>query len=416
MKIFCATVVTFLLISILPGTSFCRTELAVKPKISSAARYDSNFYLSETDQTGVYSYLVQPGIQLGLQAPKTSISLSYDFEAYFYDGEGNEAWGIDDASGQNYYGHLISFDSQYNATPKLNLGFNDSFYRTRYPANYDRLSDTTYNVIYNINRMTPSVVYSTRDRFTLGLQYRKTDVFYEDLEDSDSTEHRALVDLMYNPNRRMSLGLDYQYWLMDYEADGADYTSNQVGINFQKLFKYFTFEADAGYHIRCFENSQLDDADTLSFKVSLTGQTSPPKVLQGKPGKASIRAKSHFYIAAERNFNNYGSYFTADRFTFSVGHVFARKILARIRGYYQISDYDSFDLTGGSREDKTLNVSGTLSYLIKKNLSLSLTAGREERDSSVPGYSYENNYFTLTFDYNFDILGRGGYTEESLYY
>lgn len=416
MKKKCATVVLALLISILPDIGFSRTNLSIKPKISAASRYDSNFYLSETNEVEVYSYLLQPGIQFGLKTPKTNIKLDYDFEAYFYEGKGSESSGIKKASDQNYYGHLISLDSQYDATSKLSFGFNDTFYHTRYPANYDRLSDNTYNIIYDINRMTPSVLYNIKDRFSLGLRYRRTDVAYEGIDGQGSTEHRELVDLNYNPNRRTSVGINYQHWLMDNELDESDYTSDQIGINLQKRFKYYTLDANTGYHVRSFENSQLDNADTVSFKVSFTGQNPPPPELNRPPGESFVRSKSHFYIAAERNFNNYGSYFTADRFTMSVGHVFARKIMARIRGYYQVSDYDAFDETGLARKDNTFNISGTLSYLIKKNLSLSFTAGREERDSSLPRNSYENNFFTLTFDFNYDFSGRGGHTEESLYY
>ncbi len=416
MKSICSFVASVLLIWLLAATGFCRTELIIKPKISTAARFDSNFYLSETDESAVYTYLVQPGIKLGLKAPKTSISLDYDFEAYFYDGEGSEALGIDKASDQNYYGHLISLDSEYKATSRLHLGFNDTFYRTRYPVAYDRLSDNTYNVIYKINRMTPSLLYDFENRFSLGLRYQQTDVEYENLEQSGFTEQRAYADLMYHPNRRTSLGIDYQHWIAEYEQGELDYTSDQIGINFQKRFKYYTFDAMTGYHIRNFTDADMDSADTVSFKVSFTGQNPPPPELRRPPGEFFIRSKSHFYVAAERNFNNYGSYFTADRFTMSVGHVFARKILARIRGYYQINDYDQFDETGAGRKDKTFNVSGSLSYLFSKNLSLSLTAGREERESSLPGYGYENTFYIMTFDFNYDIGGRGGVTEEALYY
>jgi len=416
MKSICSLVASVLIISLLPEIGFCRAELIVKPKISAASRFDSNFYLSEKDETSVYSYLVQPGLKLGLKAPKSSITLDYDFEAYFYDGDGSESLGIDKASDQNYFGHLISLDSKYDATSRLSVGFNDTFYQTRYPANYDRLSDNTYNIIYKINRMTPSLIYDFVDRFSLGIRYRRMDVEFEGLQDSGSTEHRGYVDLLYNPSRRTSLGIDYQHWLMDYEQGRSDYTSDQIGISFQKRFKYYTFDADTGYHIRTFTNPELNNADTVSFKVSFTGQNPPPPETRRAPGEFFIRSKSHFYLAAERNFNNYGSYFTADRFTMSVGHVFARKILARIKGYYQINNYDAFAGTDIGRKDKTFNVSGSLSYLINNRLSLSLTAGREERESSLPEYGYKNNFFVMTFDFNYDIRGRGGHTEESLYY
>ena len=71
---------------------------------------------------------------------------------------------------------------------------------------------------------------------------------------------------------------------------------------------------------------------------------------------------------------------------------------------------------GIDREDKTYNVSGTIGYLINNYLSLNFTGGREERNSNMAGMDYENNYFILSLDFNYDISGRGGHTEEALYY
>lgn len=414
MKIFRATVVTVLLILLIPEMVFCRTELIIKPKISAAGRYDSNFYLSDDNKTGVYSYLVQPGIQFGFKAPKTQVSLNYDFEAYFYDGEGSEFTGTDSASELNYFGHLFSLGTTYKPTAKLTIGLDDAYYRTRYPQDYDRLSDNTNDILYQINRMTPSILYNFNNRFSLGMRYRRSDIWYEDALIEDSTEQGGLLDLIYIPTRKTSIGLEYQKWWVDYQGDSGGYTSDQLGLNFQKRFKYYTFDANTGYHVRSFDDGNTDSADTLTFKVSFTGQNPPPPDGRRAPGQYAVRSKSHFYVAAERNFNNYGTYFTADRFTMSIGHVFARKILARIKGYYQMNNYEQFD--NADREDRIYNVSGTLSYLIKKDLSLSFTAGHEERDSTLSGLGYENTFFTVTLDFNYDFTGRGGYTEEALYY
>ncbi len=103
--------------------------------------------------------------------------------------------------------------------------------------------------------------------------------------------------------------------------------------------------------------------------------------------------------------------FTAHRFTLSTGHVFQEKILTGVKGYYQISDYIETE-----REDDTYDISASIGYLIKKEMTLSFIAGREERDSNWAGYDYKNRYFMLKFDFNFDIGSRAGYTEEASYY
>jgi len=403
-------------VTLLPQAGFSSSKFVVKPRFSSASRFDSNFYLTKDNERAVYTYLVQPGIQLGIEAPKTKAYIDYTFEAYFYRDKDSVSSNEDPASSNDYFGHLVNFSASHNLTPRITLGFDDTFYRTLYPYNYDRLSDNIEKRQYDINRLTPSFLYEFEDRLSLGVRYRKTDINYEDSSEGDSTEHRGYVGLIYYPTKTLSFELDYQHWLTNYENNSPGYTSDQLRLNFQKRFKYYTFDAGTGYHIRSFEDSKFDDADTVSFKVSFSGQNPPPPEIKRPPGMHFIRSRSHFYVAAERNFSNYDSYYAADRFTMSLGHVFFRKILARIKGYYQMSDYEQFGGLNANREDNIYNVSGSLGYLFAKNLSLSFTAGREVRNSNFSDYDYKNNFFMLTLDFNWDIGSRGGHTEEALYY
>jgi len=405
----------FLFISPTPKAGFGGPKFVVKPKVTAASRFDSNFYLTDGNERDVYSFLVQPGIQLGLETAKTKTYLDYDFEANYYHDKGSVPSGEDRASSHDYFGHLVNFSTKYEPTARLMIGFNDTFYRTLYPYHYDRLSDNIEMSRYDINRMTPSLLYELSERFTVQTRYRRTDVTYEDTNNLDSTEHRGYFNFVYYPTRTTSFDLEYQRWWMFYEINDSDYVSDQVKLNFQKRFKYYTFDAGVGYHARNFDNSQYKDADAFAYKVAFTAQNPPPPEVKRPPGQSFIRSKSHFYIAAERNFSNYDTYVAADRFTTSVGHVFFRKILTRVKGYYQISDYDDLGL-GIDREDKTYNVAGTIGYLINNYLSLNFTAGREERNSNMAGMDYENNYFILSLDFNYDISGRGGHTEEALYY
>ncbi|MBW1644155.1 MAG: outer membrane beta-barrel protein [Deltaproteobacteria bacterium] len=408
----------FIFVSPAPKAGFGGAKFVIKPKLTAASRFDSNFYLTDGNERDVYSFLVQPGIQLGLETPKTKTYLDYDFEANYYHDNGSVPSGENRASSHDYFGHLVNFSTKYEPTSRLMIGFNDTFYRTLYPYHYDRLSDNIEKSQYDINRMTPSLLYDLSERFTIQTRYRRTDLDYEESNNSnniDSTEHRGYFNFVYYPTRTTSFDLEYQHWLMAYEDGNSDYVSDQVKLNFQKRFKYYTFDAGVGYHYRDFDNSQYEDGDAFAYKVAFTAQNPPPPEIKRPPGQSFIRSKSHFYIAAERNFSNYDTYAAADRFTASMGHVFFRKILTRVKGYYQISDYDDIGL-GTDREDKTYQVSGTIGYLINNYLSLNFTAGIEERDSNMTGSDYENNFFILSLDFNYDISGRGGHTKEALYY
>ena len=403
-----------LFIPSIPAVGLAESKIIIKPMISASWRLDSNFYKAEDNERDVYTYLLQPGIQLGWETAKSEVLLSYTLEAYFYDDKSDVPPGEVPADDENYVGHLAVFDAKHSLTDRLTLGLHDSFYITREAAESDKFSNSIDRKKYTVNRLTPLVFYDFENRFSVGLRYRWTDIDYADADGDDSTEERWLCNLLYNPTRTTTLDLDYQRWTLDYKLGGAEYTSDQIKLLLQKRYKYFAFNGGIGYHNRSFEDPDLGDQDTIAYILSVTGQNPPPPEQTRRLGQQYLRAKSHIYFAAERNFNNLGYYydmFTADRFTMSTGHVFQEKILAGVKGYYQISDYIETD-----RKDDTYDISASIGYLIKKEMTLSFIAGREERDSNWAGYDYKNRYFMLKFDFNFDIGSRAGYTEEASYY
>ena len=97
------------------------------------------------------------------------------------------------------------------------------------------------------------------------------------------------------------------------------------------------------------------------------------------------------------------------------------KISALLRGYYQISDYETYegitkDGNYARRNDSSYDIFGRIGYLITSKMSISLTAGHAYRDSNLRGLGYDNNYIYFRFDFNYDVGSRGGFGEEAVYY
>jgi hypothetical protein len=412
------------------ATAATKPKIKIEPMVTVGVGYDSNFYETERDRRGVMTYTAQPGIGFTLETPKTKVLLNYTLEGYLYDDVSGRDHGDRSSSDKNYIGHLAAVGVQYLPTDRLTLRLDDSFYYTRYPYYYDRLSTTIEKRLYFINRLTPGIHYDFENRFQAGLRYRWTELNYEEHESSfdygDSTEHRILLNLIYNPTRTTSLDLDYQIWWLNYHDDvytyDEDYLSNQVRLIFEKRYKYFSFNVGGGYHHRDFQDPDAgDDGGTFSWKVSALGQNPPPPEGRRSLGDIFLRPRSQIYLAAEQNFSRFGPQFTGWRFTADMGHIFLDKIHFRLKGWYQISDYEDFKGFTSSgrienRDDNTYDVSGSIAYLFTEKLALSFTAGRQERDSNLSGYSYENNYMILKIDFNYQFPGRGGYTDETLYY
>ena len=400
------------------------TKFTIKPMISVDGRFDSNFFLTEDNERGVYTYVVAPGVMLGMETPKLKVDLAYTLEAYFYDEKDDTPLGEQSANDLNYAGHLAALRARYDMTPRLTLGLDDSFYVSRYPTYYERLSDSTDRRKYYINRLTPMIYYDFENKFSTGVRYQWEKLDYTESDYEDSTANRFFFDLLYDPSRTLTFDLEYQYWTRYYVTNPPDdYKSNQISLAAQKRYKYFSFDGKVGYHNRSVDDPlELErDANEFIYKVSITGENPPPPEIRRHLGEAPVRAKSHIYLAAEQNFNDVGDTYTAQRFTLSAGHVFLGKILTLARGYYQLSDYDSETGTtpGGHleiRDDKTYNVYGRVGYLITKAMTVSFTAGKENRDSNLAGYDYDNDYVYLRFDFNYDIAGRGEFGEEAVYY
>jgi hypothetical protein len=387
------TLVIILLILSFPVQGLAAGKITIKPKVSASWQLDSNFYKAETIERDVYTYLVQPGIELGYETPKSQVLLNYTLDSYYYDDKDTVPAGEQAADKEDYFGHTATLMARYRPLDRVLLGLDESYYRTRDPAQSDRFSNAIDRDKYSINRLTPLVFYEFGPKFTAGLRYRNTQTDYDLASREDSTENRTMFDLIYNLTRLTSLDLEYQRWKRDYDLTTSDYTSDQIKLIFRKQFKYFSFEVGGGYQEREFDDPTPKDIDVFTYRIAITGQNPP----------APDPWRSHITFAAEQNFNDSGtgdSYFEAHRFSLDAGHLFEEKILVGIEGYYQISDYET-----APREDKTYDISGSLGYLFTDWLTFSITVGFEERNSNLAGYDYDNRYYMAKLDFVYD-LGR----------
>ncbi len=225
------TLAIILLILSFPLEGLAAPKFTIKPKVSASWRVDSNFYKAEAHRE-VHTYLLEPGIDLGIETAKSQLSLDYTMNDYRYEDKG--------ADKEDYVGHTAAFMARYRASDRLLLGLENSYYKTRDPSRLDILGDPADRDKYSINRLTPMGFYEFGP-FTLGLRYRNTETDYDIAAREDSTENRGMIDLVFNFTRLTSLDLEYQHWTTDYDLATSDYTSDQIKLIFRKQFKYFSF-------------------------------------------------------------------------------------------------------------------------------------------------------------------------------
>jgi len=359
------------------GTYAGKGKIKIEPMITVAARKDSNFYKSETDEKGVYTYLVQPGIKVGYETGKSDIFLGYTLNATYYDGDRDD-----------YLGHTLNFSASTKLFSRLALALQDSFYKTRDPGRADKFSNSVSREKYFINRLTPKVLYEFENKFSFGLGYQNTITEYDQAGNEGSEEHKGMLDLIYNFTPTTRLDFQYHRWERDYDLTTSDYKSDQVNLIFAKQFRRLSLEAGGGYHKRRFDNGELDDMDVFSYRLAASWQGGQ---------------RSGINFAAERNFNDSctgNSYFKETQFSLSANRVF-REILTNIKGKYKISDYMTDD-----RKDDTFSISADLGYMINKWLTFNIGAGYEKRDSNLAGYDYENKYIMGNIDFRYSSASR----------
>jgi hypothetical protein len=378
------------------GTGLSAPQFSLRQKLTTGYRLDTNYFKEEANETEVHTYLVQPGIDFGYETAKSLVVLNYTLDAHYYDEKdpvspGNEV--------EDLIGHTLSLKSRTKPFARLEVGLDESFYRTNDPRHTDVISNRAVREEYFINRMTPRLVYEFGPRFTAGLRYRRTDLDYERYVQEDSTEHRGILDLIYHFSTRTSLDLQYQHWKMDYDLNTSDYTSDQIELIFKRQFHHLSLSGGGGYHERDFEDPGIRSIDAFSYRLGLEGQNPPA------PGPK----RSHVSFSVVQDFNIYadfGDYYTAQRFILEAGHVFLEKLPAKILGAYQNSRYErltGITASGERREDDAYGIQASLGYIFSDWLTLTATVGYEDRDSNLAGFDYENEYFLINLGFSYDV-------------
>ena len=220
---------TAILISISFPVSICKAQnLNIQPKISASWQVDSNYYLAQDSEREVFTYKLQPGIRVDFEAPKSTLMLDYTLDAYYYDDRDPVPPGEQPTDDDDYIGHTLTSEARYQAFDRLLLGLNESYYKTRDPAESDPFSNSIDREKYYINRITPFVVYEFAPKFSVRLRYRNTKINFDPSSSEDSTENRGIFNLVYNFTRRSSMDFEFQHWKKEYNKGTSGFTTRSA--------------------------------------------------------------------------------------------------------------------------------------------------------------------------------------------
>ena len=328
--------------------------------------YDSNFYYDPVDERGVITYLVQPGIDLGIETGKSEIAFRYTLDANYYDESGED----------NFYGHTAFFTGDYEISDRLSFNLSDNFIKSRDSAELDPLGNIATREEYYRNRLGAIFTLDFKPKFTTKIGYQNWITDYNEDTSEDSMGNQGIYDLIYYLNSSTSLDLEYHYWDVDYDGDISDYTSNQLSLVTRKEFRILDLEAAVGYQKREFDDPAHEDIDVVPYRFTISGRSSSGKT------RYSLSAAQNFNFL---NSNDSGDYYEATRLSLSLFRDLTSKITLGIAGYYQNSDYIDY-----IRDDDTYKILGDINYQMRERLAFYFAVSYENRDSSLPDNDYEN--------------------------
>lgn len=369
-------------------------KIIIEPKIHSGVQNDSNFWKSEDKEVSVNTYFTKPGLVFGYETPKTEIALDATVDVYKYDDRDTPPVGVRKASDDDYTGFSGNVRVNHQLTDRLNVGVYDEMYITRDPARSYGNSNSVSRDKYTINYLEPSAYYEFADKFGVKTKYRNTVTNYEkNLE--DSTEHRGFFDFYYNLNKSSAVYAEDQIWKRDYDQLSTDYLSNQVTLNYEAKFNYFSIKGGAGYHHRSFDSSALENIDMFTWKIQIKGQD---------PDSTPKTTKSRLSLDFGQEMNDDGTgneYFTATFVQFSGGYRLFNRLEATLKADYQNSDYHT-----DSRNEDTYSGAVGLAYQALDFLTIGIEGGHERRDSNVSGNSYDDTFVLATVNIDYDFWNR----------
>jgi len=379
-----------LMISLLaiPVASHSQGRIVIKPYVDISVGQESNYFREDTNSRSVRYFGIKPGVDFGYTTDKSELIFSYNFSPIRFSDEDDVPAGGIKSSDLDFVQHAGSLSAKTRATDRLTLLLSDSFYRTREPEATDVFSNSSDRSLYWTNTITPGFVYDFGPKYSFGVDYSYLVLnFSDDLNNEDSDQHRGSFTLAYHLDSTTSVGLNYQVWNRNYDKTTSDYTSQQVGIVMNKQFRVVGLMAGAGYQNRQFSQSGLDDIGTLNWNVSMDAKYS----------------KTSFYLSLAQNFNDEGAgeqYYVATRLTAGVNRRFLEKIGLGFSGYFQNGDYED-----SLRDDDLWGVDGNIGYSFKY-VTLGLNAGHEQRDSSLAGRDFDNQFVTINARFIYDTSSR----------
>ncbi len=352
-------------------------DFRVHPSLELSTEWNDNVNLTPRDETEDFLYMISPGISVALPGRQYALLLGYraDFLRYREQNQLNETH------------HSLVADAKAAFPGGLTFVASDSFKRTSDFAGFP-VPELTQRVDRNENTFKVGAEYPLGQRIALGLDYNFFWVDYlpHDFDNLDRQEHLAGFTLFYRILPKTSILGEYNYQAIRYRLDDvaqdrdSDANKFKVGIKGDVTAKT-TLLAKIGWESRDYKNPEREDFEGLTVEVEALytyREASQLRLYGGRGPIESLFAGRNFYVAT------YGGV--------EVRHQLRPRWLVRITGLVGVNDYpEPVDPSTEKRFDRFYNASLALRYQIQRWLGVELGYTYLVLNSNFADSEYTNN-------------------------
>jgi hypothetical protein len=366
-------------------------EVKAHAALTTSAKYDSNIFLSPSDEKS--DLIMQMNPSVGVELPLRDNSLALEYNAFI-----NEYARHDK---ENHVDHALEALGKIALTD-YTISVSDMFQR----FTNNRNNETSVRLRQMTNKARVGVI-SQFDQlgFDVGYshevsRYLSDAPFFGALvyKDRDSVTHAIDATVSYRFWPKTSVLLETDAGLINYDSTlspDARFIQVLTGLK-GDLHENLSLNVKAGVKHQAYDSSALLNDKSFTGMVVKGGAD----YSLSADDKLSLVLERGLYESIYQNMN----YYTLNQIGLDYKHDFTRKLSGGLSGAYQVNDYPTQSTEGAEtkkRSDGQLRLGSRLTYNIRKWVAVGLDYAYTQRDSNFSIYGYKDHQIMLKMTIGF---------------
>jgi hypothetical protein len=357
----------------------------ILPSLDLAGEYNDNILLAPRDELHDFIWTIGPGIAIELPGRRSAFRLGYRADVLRYT----------DHTELDTVEHTVQADARYDFPWGLNLHATDEFKHTQDFPGFP-VPELTQIVDRNENTLRAGGEYTLGRRFSIGLDYNFYWVEYDagpTFDVLDREDHTIGITGYYRIFPKTSVLAEYDYQLIRYAlasvARDRDSDANffKVGVKGDLTAKT-SATVKVGAEFKDYDNPARPDFDGFVAEGEIVYKYRDPSQLRIYGGRANV----------ESTFQD-NNYFTASYGGIEVQHYVTSVLILRLSGLVGVNDYPTATTVGTEtkeRSDDFYQLGAGVRYFVRRWMSVDLDYQYLARNSNFSDFDYTNNRVTAT--------------------